>query len=227
MVIQDWWWKCMRGRGCPENLITFWISWTQTISDCCYVPISQTNQYFLSLRLNLHIQVSRLYLPKEQGVLRVLKIHSADSTALNFRFDQVASRWWEQSAATVACCGACIWISVRQRDDWLCKPLFICDNMRSGYFCINGPSHRQTLLMLTATPSQMLRIQQAHRYINKWQTEGDLMCRCAWACVWERESHSEVIVQNTIINTRLKTQQSSRHLHVYVEWFPMHFITQL
>lgn len=47
----------------------------------------------------------------------------------------------KQSAAAGASAHPDTGMSVRQWNDLLCKPLFISDNMPSGYFGINGSSH--------------------------------------------------------------------------------------
>lgn len=50
------------------------------------------------------------------------------------------SCWWDQSAQTRASECAHAGVSVREWNDLLNKPLFISDNMQSGYFSINGHS---------------------------------------------------------------------------------------
>lgn len=107
---------------------------TLTSYDCCWFILSSHGVTFSCVISSV---------ATEQGVVHVEKsvLPIACPAVLNFSFDHPRGGWWEQSAETEASTHAGAGISVRQWNDLLCKPLFISDNMPSGYFSINGPSH--------------------------------------------------------------------------------------
>ena len=90
--------------------------------------------------------------------------------------------WWEQSAATGASTRAHAGISVRQQNDLLCKPLFISDNMRSGYFGINGPSHWKALIDVDSHTFRIARSSQRSEMLLMNGRVIGIVCVCACAC---------------------------------------------